>query len=153
MRIVLQGKQSTFENPQSCLLLTYCEWIIFLLKCHSCHIMFRLLRSEVSFIAESIDIESDQFFCFYDTSSATNSVSAELDMYLNDTSHDINSLNKFPLVRKVFIEKNTALPSSAPVERLFSLGGQILTPRRNGLTDDHFEMLVLICANKKLNDN
>ena len=32
------------------------------------------------------------FFCFYDTNVASNSVSAELDMYINDTSHDIDSL-------------------------------------------------------------
>ena len=38
-------------------------------------------------------------------------------MYINDTSHDIDSLHRFPLVKKGFIAKNTALPSSAPVER------------------------------------
>ena len=57
---------------------------------------------------------------FYDT---FNSVSAELDMYINDTSRDIDSLHRFPLVKKVFVAKNIALPSSAPVERLFSIGG------------------------------
>ena len=74
----------------------------------------------------------DDFFCFYDTQVVFNSVSAELDMYINDNSRDIDSLHRFPLVNKVFVAKNTALPSSAPVERLFSIGGQILTPRRNG---------------------
>ena len=37
------------------------------------------------------------------------------------------------------------IPSSALVERLFSTGGQIITPHRNGLTDEHFQML-LICS-------
>jgi len=45
-------------------------------------------------------------------------------MYINDTSHDIDSLHRFPIVKKVFIAKNTALPSSAAVERLFSIGGR-----------------------------
>jgi len=93
------------------------------------------------------------FFCFYDTNVASNSVSAELDMYINDTSHDIDSLHRFPLVKKVFIAKNTALPSSAPVERLFSIGGQILTPRRNGLSDEHFEELLMLRANKHFQEN
>jgi len=97
--------------------------------------------------------EADDFFCFYDTNVASNSVSAELDMYINDTSHDIDSLHRFPLVKKVFIAKNTALPSSAPVERLFSIGGQILTPRRNGLSDEHFEELLMLRANKHFQEN
>jgi hypothetical protein len=59
-------------------------------------------------------------------------VAAELCMHLNDVFHDVNSLYWFSLV-KVFIEKDTALPSGGPVEHMFSPGGQILTPHRNSL--------------------
>src|SRR6218665_3298034 len=46
----------------------------------------------------------------------------------------------------VCIKPSTALPSSAPVEFLF--GEQVMTPHRNRLTDKHFEMLLLLRANK-----
>ncbi len=94
--------------------------------------------------------ENNSFFCFYESNHGINTVHAELDLFLNDATNDISSLQHYPLVKEVFILKNTLLPSSAPVERLFSIGGQILTPRRNCLTDEHFEMLLLLRANKNL---
>jgi hypothetical protein len=69
-------------------------------------------------------------------------------MFLGDENKSVDSLKKFPTVKQVLTRYNTGIPSSAPVERLFSAGDQILTPRCSRLSDDHFEMLLLLRANK-----
>jgi hypothetical protein len=45
---------------------------------------------------------------------------------------------------EIFVEYNTPIPSSAAVERMFSLGKDILKPKRSSLSDVHFEMLVFL---------
>ena len=47
-------------------------------------------------------------------------------------------------LRKMFIKLNTPIPSSAAVERLFSLGKDVLRPKRSDMSDDHFEMAVFL---------
>ena len=44
----------------------------------------------------------------------------------------------------MFIHSKTTILSSAAIERLFSVGKDVLKPKRSGLTDQHFEMLVFL---------
>ena len=71
----------------------------------------------------------------------------EANDYLNNAK-TIESLHRYPVVKRLFLLHNMALPSSAPVERLFSLGGLVLMPKRNQLIDDRFEKLLLMRYNK-----
>ena len=92
----------------------------------------------------------DNFFSFSDSAHSSVSLSTPMDLYLADPCREISSLDSYPIVKKIFLKINTVLPSSAPAERLFSLGGQVLTAKRNRLTDEHFEMLLLLRANRHL---
>lgn len=87
-----------------------------------------------------------------DIQSNHNCINAQAMEYLNSKNKDFSVLNSFPIIKKIFFKYNTTLPSSAPVERLFSSGSQIMTPRRNRLNDKTFEML-LCCRCQNLNSN
>jgi len=52
--------------------------------------------------------------------------------------NELNILDSFPVVKKVFIKFNTSIPSSGPDERHFSMAIQILSPRRYRLYDKNF---------------
>jgi hypothetical protein len=71
--------------------------------------------------------------------------------FQSKTTNDLRCLDSsFPYIRKLFIQLNTGLPSSAAVERLFSLGGRVLTPMRTQLSDQRFESLVFLRSNASL---
>ncbi|KAG7173141.1 hypothetical protein Hamer_G008669 [Homarus americanus] len=57
-----------------------------------------------------------------------------------------NTTNK--ATRELFIKYNTPIPSSVAVERMFSMGKDVLRPKRSKMSDKHFEMLVFLWGNK-----
>ncbi|KAG0716841.1 hypothetical protein GWK47_008683 [Chionoecetes opilio] len=50
----------------------------------------------------------------------------------------------------VFVKYNTAIPSSAAVDRLFSQGSDIMKAKRASLTSDNFQRLVILKGNMDL---
>jgi len=77
---------------------------------------------------------------------SVDTVLLEVLQYLEDQSKEMSSLQQFPLVKKLFLRPNCILPSSAPVERLFSFASLILTSKRNRLSDKNFEKMLLLKA-------
>ena len=84
------------------------------------------------------------------------SIRMEVESWINplDELLDIN-IHMFPPVNrnawvKAFIMYNTAIPSSAAVERLFSIGSDILRPKRTRLSRKNFEVLVFLKGNQEL---
>lgn len=112
-----------------------------------------LVRDEVSaaansqlFSVTSPNNVSDDFFNF--PTSSVLSRDNEINFYFSDPNTDLESLNRYPTLKNIFLKFNCATPSSAPVERLFSAASLVRTARRNRLSDRHFEMLLLLKINK-----
>ena len=62
-----------------------------------------------------------------------------------NTSSAVTAVAFFSVeLKNLFILYNTPIPSSASVERLFSIGKDILKPKQTGLSDEHFEMLAYL---------
>ena len=51
-------------------------------------------------------------------------------------------------LKNLFVRYSTAQPSSAAVEREFALGKDILNPKKAGLSDNHFEILIFLKVNR-----
>lgn len=97
------------------------------------------------------DESEENFFVFNNAKSSSDSTTHdEVRKYLEDSdNNNLTSLKAFPIVKRLFIKYNTTLPSSAPVERLFSHGGNLLTSSRNRMSDDHMEQVLLLRYNKQ----
>lgn len=69
--------------------------------------------------------------------------------FLETIDTNFKVLKYFPEIKKIFIEYNVCLPSSASVERVFSIAGLILAHNRMKLTDENFEKILFLKCNKK----
>lgn len=65
----------------------------------------------------------------------------ELSWYLTmPCDFELNALKKnFPLTHRLFLKMNTAVPSSASVERLFSVGTDVFVSKQGKLPDANYE--------------
>nr|XP_023685835.1 uncharacterized protein LOC111853318 isoform X1 [Paramormyrops kingsleyae] len=101
-------------------------------------------------ISSETDGSDEEFFVFGKTNKAEKwTVEKEVRMFLYDTEKSLNSLHAYPLVKQLFLKYNTTIPSSAPVERLFSDGGSVLTSFHTRMSDDHMEQVLLLRYNRK----
>ncbi|XP_031340981.1 uncharacterized protein LOC116169093 [Photinus pyralis] len=99
--------------------------------------------------------QKDDFFDFNEattelelnSSTFVNEVEFEIMRYSNDPNSALTCVNDYAIINKLFIRYNTSLPSSAPVERMFSFASIINAPKRHALSDTNFENLVLLKAN------
>ena len=91
--------------------------------------------------------KEDQFFSFEDEDDNSATAESQVTEYLKSGARCVDSLNGFPLTKRISLKHNAATPSSAPVERLFSLGKLVFIPKRNRLSDQKFEKLLLLRYN------
>jgi len=108
----------------------------------------QLTSNPTSIEHHNCDIEDD-FFNFEENivSDSNNDFKLLVDNYLSNKN--IKSPLDLPNpLKEVYIKYNTAVPSSAHVERLFSAGGQLLNKRRGSMADQNFEMTLLLKFNK-----
>jgi len=89
-------------------------------------------------------------FSITDTPNCNENIEMLVDNYLSNAS--IRTPNDLPIqLKKAYFKFNTAIPSSAPVERLFSGGGHLMDKKRGKMADKNFEMTLLLKHNKYLN--
>lgn len=99
---------------------------------------------------ENLD-ETDDFFCIPTILRERKSKPDEqLSQFLENCSKEMQSILAYPTILDTFVYFNVGLPSSAPVERVFSAAGDVLIPKRQRLGDHVFEQLLLLKCNKNL---
>ena len=71
---------------------------------------------------EQNETNSDELYVIDDNGPSTfkSTVKIEILNYINSKNTNLDMLNNYPIIKMLFIKYNSILPSSAPVERMFS---------------------------------
>ena len=101
-----------------------------------------LLNDAATPVVEKSSASLSEDFLLFDENNS--SKQEEVDFYLRDPEKDIAMLDRYPQIKNIFLKYNTPIPTSAPVDRLFSQAAVVLTVRRNRLSDLLLEMLILL---------
>lgn len=104
-----------------------------------------------------IDLRADtvnkkRFFLFENCLQETEekkSLEFRLDAYFKNDCTDVLSITEWNLLKRVFLKYNTNLPSSVPVERMFSIAGEVFKSKRLRILDKNFEKQLLLKLNKE----
>lgn len=122
-------------------------------------LILRKFLSEIEVHTEPCIVPTDSTFNFGQPTNETSlsrmiNQSVEYNEFLtylkSPCTNEFTCLNNFPLIKKIFLKYNKILPSSAPVERLFSYATLLDLPKYNRLSDDKFEKRILLKINLKI---
>jgi len=119
----------------------------------SCLEMFEQSNLPDSEVSDSnMSDDANNFFNWSENKSKVDlSLEQEITRYLSKSpTKNLNILNEMPTVKKVFLKFNTPLPSSAAVERIFSIGSAVLSKKRGRMNDTNFENVLMLKCNKSL---
>jgi len=98
---------------------------------------------------QSDDVLNNFFSNWSNKTNINNSAENEILNYFSKSpTKNLTSLDDTPIIKKVFLKYNTPLPSSAPIERIFSVGSAVLTKKRGKMTDANFEKVMMLKCNK-----
>lgn len=99
-------------------------------------------------ISEAQPLDDFTGFFNFSSSRVENTYLDELTRFLSEPIKPPTSLIACTYMKQAFIKTNTGVPSSASVERLFSFASDVFCPKRSCLSDNNFEMQLLLKMNK-----
>lgn len=117
-----------------------------------------LLKSP-ELVADNLNIsnnnsqKNDDFFDFSDSGSEAETIDFRkradliISNFFAEGSRETDLLERYPVIKEVFIKFNTPMPSSGSVERMFSFATMLNIPRSHKISDDLFEKRVIMKCN------
>lgn len=125
-----------------------------LLNCNVAPTSAITVKNEYTSADDYFDLNSSQLVTSVSETSyesgCEEKVELEIYRFFEDRDVDLKILNRYQFVKQIFIRFNTPLPTSAPVEQLFSFSTVMNTDRQSTLNDKLFVLLLFLRANRHM---